>query len=62
MHQDVKKQSWAIKVDLSESVEDFHQRIPSMAHKVEGREGGGEREWGREKGGRVILSFLSVSI
>ena len=35
-----------------------------MAHKVEGRggEGGGEREWGREEGGRVILIFLSVSI
>ena len=28
------KKTWAIKVDLQESVDDFHERIPYMAHSV----------------------------
>ena len=28
------KEEWAVKVDLNESVADFHQRIPNMAMKV----------------------------
>ena len=30
----VGKKTWAIKVDLQENVDDFHQRIPYMAHSV----------------------------
>ena len=29
-----KKREWAIKVDLKENIDDFHQRVPHMAHKV----------------------------
>ena len=28
------KEEWAVKVDLNESVGDFHQQIPNMAMKV----------------------------
>lgn len=28
------KEEWAVKVDVTEPVKDFHKRVPDMAHKV----------------------------
>ena len=28
------KEEWAIMVDVTEPVKDFHKRVPDMAHKV----------------------------
>ena len=28
------KEEWAVKVNVSEPVKDFHKRVPDMAHKV----------------------------
>jgi len=30
----VKRREWSVKVDLNAPVDDFHQRVPNMAHKV----------------------------